>query len=83
MIPTLVALVLTVAAGLKGIAWRLPAVVSHAILRADCGLHKGANSYGCFRSDGVFCMERRQYIPVGLTAASDRNFSVALLGKSQ
>jgi hypothetical protein len=43
----------------------------------------GAKRYGCFRSDGVFCMERRQYVPVGLTAASDRNCSVALLGKSQ
>ena len=43
----------------------------------------GAKRYGYFRSGEVFCMERRQYIPVGLTAASDRNFSVALLGKSQ
>ena len=54
----------------------------------------GAKRYGYFRSGEVFCMEHRQYIPVGLTAASlrptcmqmtspDRNGSVTHLGKSQ
>ena len=54
----------------------------------------GAKRYDCFRSGEVFCMERRQYIPVGLTAASlrptcmqktspDRNGSVTHLCKSQ
>ena len=54
----------------------------------------GATRYGDFRSGKVFCMERRQYLPVGLTAASmrptslqktspDRNGSVTHLGKCQ
>ena len=54
----------------------------------------GAKRYGYFRSGEVFSMERRQYIPVGLTAASmrptsmhktspDRNFSVTHLCRSQ
>ena len=54
----------------------------------------GAKRYGYVRSGEVFCMERRQYIPVGLTAASmrptslqktlpDRNWSVTHLCKSQ
>ena len=37
----------------------------------------GAKRYGYFRSGEVFCMERRQYIPVGLTAASMRPTSRA------
>ena len=36
----------------------------------------GARRYGYFRSGGVFCRERRQYIPVGLTAASMRPTSL-------
>ena len=54
----------------------------------------GAKRYGYFRSGEVFCMERRQYIPGGLTAASmrpksvqktspDRNCSVTHLCRSQ
>jgi hypothetical protein len=54
----------------------------------------GAKRYGYFRSGEVFCTERRQYIPVGLTAASlrptslhktspDRNCSVTHSCKSQ
>jgi hypothetical protein len=54
----------------------------------------GDNRYGYFRSGETFSMERRQYIPVGLTAASmrptsmqktspDRNFSVTHSGKPQ
>jgi hypothetical protein len=54
----------------------------------------GDKRYGYFRSGEVFCMERRQYIPVGLTAASmrptsmqqtspDRNCFVTHLCKSQ
>ena len=49
----------------------------------------GAKRYGYFRSGEVFCTERRQYIPVGLTAASlhktspDRNCSGARWCKSQ
>ena len=44
--------------------------------------------YGYFRSGEVFALERRQYIPIGLTAASmqktspDRNCSVTHLCKS-
>ena len=36
----------------------------------------GAKRYGYFRSGEVFSMERRQYIPVGLTAASMRPTSM-------
>ena len=36
----------------------------------------GAMRYGYFRSGEVFCKERRQYIPVGLTAASMRPTSM-------
>ena len=36
----------------------------------------GAKRYSYFRSGEVFCMERRQYIPVGLTAASLRPTSL-------
>ena len=36
----------------------------------------GAKRYGYFRSGEVFCMERRQYIPAGLTAASMRPTSL-------
>ena len=54
----------------------------------------GAKRYGYFRSDEVLCMEHRQYIPVGLTAASmrptslhktspERNCSVTHLYKPQ
>ena len=54
----------------------------------------GARRYGYFRSGGVFCRERSQYIPVGLTAASmrptslhktspERNCSVTHLYKPQ
>ena len=54
----------------------------------------GAKRDGYIRSGEVFCMERRQYIPVGLTAASlrptsmhktspDRNCSVTDLCKSR
>ena len=54
----------------------------------------GAKRYGYFRSGEVFSMERRQYIRVGLTAASlrptslhktspDRNCSVTDLCESQ
>jgi len=54
----------------------------------------GAKRYSYFRSGEVFCMERRQYIPVGVTAASmrptsmhktspDRNCSVTHLCKSR
>jgi hypothetical protein len=53
----------------------------------------GDKRYGYFRSGEVFSLERRQYIPAGLTAASmrptsmqktspDRNCSVAHLCKS-
>ena len=35
-----------------------------------------ARRYGDFRSDEVFCRGRRQYIPVGLTAASMRPTSL-------
>ena len=54
----------------------------------------GAKRYSDFPSSEVFSLERRQYIPVGLTAASmrptslqktspDRNCSVTHLCKSQ
>ena len=54
----------------------------------------GDKRYGYFRSGEVVSMERRQHIPVGLTAASmrptsmqktspDRNCSVTHLCKSQ
>ena len=54
----------------------------------------GDKGYGYFRSGEVLCMERRQYIPVGLTAASmrptsmhktspDRNCCVTHFCKSQ
>ena len=36
----------------------------------------GAKRYGYFRSGEVFCMEHRQYIPVGLTAVSMRPTSI-------
>jgi hypothetical protein len=54
----------------------------------------GAKRYGYFRSGEVFCMERREYLPVGLTAAflrptslhktsPERNRSVTHWCKSQ
>ena len=50
-------------------------LITQVVPSSYCGLNDSVTERW-FRAGGVFCMERGQYIPVGLTAASTRPTSM-------